>query len=197
MLRCNWTKTSSTLWPPTLSSLLSVKLTLEEVMTTTAYLDLFLRSVTEPALLQTFLSFILLHQHDSVHILDTLVSRINTPFQVETEGNEHASHVNCKHDTFCIFEYFFLLPQICGWTKWRSPPVSLCVPQIAASCCISEKQHFCFSLHIQTRTKWHIAIYMQIQPCITVPQRQTAIHTQIYGQFKVPSLSHVHVRVPV
>lgn len=60
------------------------KLTLEEVMTTTAYLDLFLRSVTEPALLQTFLSFILLHQHESVHILDTLVSRINTPFQLGT-----------------------------------------------------------------------------------------------------------------
>ncbi|KAJ8399229.1 hypothetical protein AAFF_G00412670 [Aldrovandia affinis] len=60
------------------------KLTLEEVMTTTAYLELFLRSVTEPALLQTFLSFILLHQHDTVHILDTLVSRINTPFQLGT-----------------------------------------------------------------------------------------------------------------
>ncbi|KAG7221919.1 hypothetical protein INR49_016945 [Caranx melampygus] len=60
------------------------KLTLEEVMTTTAYLDLFLRSVSEPALLQTFLSFILLHQHESVHILDTLVSRINTPFQLGT-----------------------------------------------------------------------------------------------------------------
>uniref|UniRef100_A0A3P8UCX3 FHF complex subunit HOOK interacting protein 1A n=1 Tax=Amphiprion percula TaxID=161767 RepID=A0A3P8UCX3_AMPPE len=60
------------------------KLTLEEVMTTTAYLDLFLRSVSEPALLQTFLSFILLHRHESVHILDTLVSRINTPFQLGT-----------------------------------------------------------------------------------------------------------------
>lgn len=61
----------------------SLQLTLEEVMTTTAYLDLFLRTVTEPALLQTFLSFVLLHQHEGVHILDTLVSRINTPFQVE------------------------------------------------------------------------------------------------------------------
>lgn len=63
----------------------SVKFTLEEVMTTTAYLDLFLRTVSEPALLQTFLSFILLHRHESVHILDTLVSRINTPFQVGSE----------------------------------------------------------------------------------------------------------------
>ncbi|KAJ8000652.1 hypothetical protein DPEC_G00182590 [Dallia pectoralis] len=60
------------------------KLTVEEVMTTTAYLDLFLRSVSEPALLQTFLSFILLHQHENVHILDTLVSRVNTPFQLGT-----------------------------------------------------------------------------------------------------------------
>ncbi|MCJ8749071.1 hypothetical protein PDJAM_G00172030 [Pangasius djambal] len=60
------------------------KLTLEEVMTTTAYLDLFLKAVTEPALLHTFLSFILLHRHDNVHILDTLVSRINTPFQLGT-----------------------------------------------------------------------------------------------------------------
>ncbi|XP_072315193.1 FHF complex subunit HOOK-interacting protein 1A-like [Eucyclogobius newberryi] len=60
------------------------KLTVEEAMTTTAYLDLFLRSVREPALLQTFLSFVLLHAHDHVHILDTLVSRVNTPFQLGT-----------------------------------------------------------------------------------------------------------------
>ncbi|XP_047672818.1 FHF complex subunit HOOK interacting protein 1A isoform X2 [Tachysurus fulvidraco] len=60
------------------------KMTLEEVMTTTSYLDLFLRAVTEPALLHTFLRFILLHRHDNVHILDTLVSRINTPFQLGT-----------------------------------------------------------------------------------------------------------------
>ncbi|TDG99517.1 hypothetical protein EPR50_G00194490 [Perca flavescens] len=60
------------------------KLTVEEVMTTTAYLDLFLRSISEPALLQSFLSFVLLHTHDNVHILDTLVSRVNTPFQLGT-----------------------------------------------------------------------------------------------------------------
>nr|XP_057924461.1 FHF complex subunit HOOK-interacting protein 1A-like [Doryrhamphus excisus] len=60
------------------------KLTVEEVMTTTAYLDLFLRTISEPSLLQTFLSFILLHTHDNVHILDTLVSRVNTPFQLGT-----------------------------------------------------------------------------------------------------------------
>ncbi|XP_007433477.1 protein FAM160A1 [Python bivittatus] len=58
------------------------KVTVEEVMATTAYLDLFLRSVSEPALLKIFLRFILLHCHENVHILDTLASRINTPFQL-------------------------------------------------------------------------------------------------------------------
>ncbi|KAK9398814.1 hypothetical protein NXF25_013783 [Crotalus adamanteus] len=58
------------------------KVTLEEVMATTAYLDLFLRSISEPALLKIFLRFILLHRHENVHILDTLASRINTPFQL-------------------------------------------------------------------------------------------------------------------
>ncbi|KAJ8782456.1 hypothetical protein J1605_010164 [Eschrichtius robustus] len=58
------------------------QVTVEEVMTTTAYLDLFLRSISEPALLEIFLRFILLHQHENVHILDTLTSRINTPFRL-------------------------------------------------------------------------------------------------------------------
>nr|XP_033796554.1 protein FAM160A1 [Geotrypetes seraphini]XP_033796563.1 protein FAM160A1 [Geotrypetes seraphini] len=58
------------------------KVTVEEVMTTTAYLDLFLRSISEPALLKIFLRFILLHRHENVYILDTLVSRINTPFRL-------------------------------------------------------------------------------------------------------------------
>ncbi|KAK1343149.1 hypothetical protein QTO34_015924 [Cnephaeus nilssonii] len=58
------------------------QVTVEEVMTTTAYLDLFLRSISEPALLEIFLRFILLHRHENVHILDTLTSRINTPFRL-------------------------------------------------------------------------------------------------------------------
>ncbi|KAM4709633.1 FHF complex subunit HOOK-interacting protein 1A [Discoglossus pictus] len=58
------------------------KVTVEEVMTTTAYMDLFLRSVSEPSLLKIFLRFILIYQHENVHILDTLVSRINTPFRL-------------------------------------------------------------------------------------------------------------------
>ncbi|GAB0188782.1 FHF complex subunit HOOK interacting protein 1A [Grus japonensis] len=62
------------------------KVTVEEVMTTTAYLDLFLRSVSEPALLKIFLRFILLHRHENVHILDTLTSRINTPFRANKMG---------------------------------------------------------------------------------------------------------------
>ncbi|KAJ6652323.1 hypothetical protein lerEdw1_012733 [Lerista edwardsae] len=52
------------------------KTSIEEMIASTAYLDLFLRSVSEPALLRTFLRFLLLHRHDSSTILDTLVGRI-------------------------------------------------------------------------------------------------------------------------
>lgn len=46
------------------------------MIASTAYLDLFLRSITETALLKTFLRFLLIHRHDSSTILDTLVGRI-------------------------------------------------------------------------------------------------------------------------
>ncbi|XP_078514834.1 FHF complex subunit HOOK-interacting protein 1B [Lissotriton helveticus] len=54
------------------------KSSIEEMIASTAYLDLFLRSITEMALVKTFLRFILLHRHDSSTILDTLVSRISS-----------------------------------------------------------------------------------------------------------------------
>lgn len=62
-------------------------------MTTTAYLDLFLRSISEPALLEIFLRFILLHQHENVHILDTLTSRINTPFRVRFQESSFCNKI--------------------------------------------------------------------------------------------------------
>lgn len=54
----------------------------EEMIASTAYLDLFLRSVSETALLKTFLRFVLLHRHDNMTILDTLVGRINSNSRV-------------------------------------------------------------------------------------------------------------------
>ncbi|XP_063289354.1 FHF complex subunit HOOK-interacting protein 1B [Pelobates fuscus] len=52
------------------------KTSIEEMIASTAYLELFLRSISEPTLLKTFLRFILLHRHDSSTILHTLISRI-------------------------------------------------------------------------------------------------------------------------
>ncbi|XP_060119873.1 FHF complex subunit HOOK-interacting protein 1B [Heteronotia binoei] len=52
------------------------KTSIEEMIASTAYLDLFLRSITETTLLKAFLRFLLLHRHDSSTILDTLVGRI-------------------------------------------------------------------------------------------------------------------------
>uniref|UniRef100_A0A8C6I953 FHF complex subunit HOOK-interacting protein 1B n=1 Tax=Mus spicilegus TaxID=10103 RepID=A0A8C6I953_MUSSI len=54
------------------------KTSVEEMIASTAYLELFLRSISEPALLRTFLRFLLLHRHDTHTILDTLVARIGS-----------------------------------------------------------------------------------------------------------------------
>lgn len=55
---------------------LCLQTSIEEMIASTAYLDLFLRSISETALLKTFLRFLLLHHHDNSTILDTLVARI-------------------------------------------------------------------------------------------------------------------------
>lgn len=54
----------------------------DEMIASTAYLDLFLRSVSETSLLKTFLRFILLHRHDNDTILDTLLTRISSNSRV-------------------------------------------------------------------------------------------------------------------
>ncbi|KAG7501770.1 hypothetical protein JOB18_006250 [Solea senegalensis] len=54
------------------------KSSVDEMIASTAYLELFLRSVTETSLLKTFLRFILLHCHDNDTILDTLLTRISS-----------------------------------------------------------------------------------------------------------------------
>ncbi|KAG7256319.1 hypothetical protein CRUP_034181 [Coryphaenoides rupestris] len=54
------------------------KSSVDEMTASTAYLDLFLRSITEKPLLKTFLRFILMHRHDNNTILDTLLTRISS-----------------------------------------------------------------------------------------------------------------------
>ncbi|CAF0775029.1 unnamed protein product [Rotaria sordida] len=51
--------------------------TMDEVIAATAYLDLFLRTIHEPALLKVFLKFILCARIDEISLLDTLIQRIN------------------------------------------------------------------------------------------------------------------------
>jgi hypothetical protein len=50
---------------------------MDEVIAATAYLDLFLRTIHEPALLKVFLKFILCARIDEMSLLDTLIQRIN------------------------------------------------------------------------------------------------------------------------
>ncbi|KAF0293043.1 UPF0518 protein [Amphibalanus amphitrite] len=49
---------------------------MEEIITATAYLDLFLRSIDQPGLVRTFLRLILAHRYEERRIIDTLVQRI-------------------------------------------------------------------------------------------------------------------------
>ncbi|XP_013387521.1 FTS and Hook-interacting protein isoform X2 [Lingula anatina] len=51
---------------------------MDEVIAATAYLDLFLRRITEPALMRTFLKFILTEHHDEINILESLITRISS-----------------------------------------------------------------------------------------------------------------------
>ena len=55
---------------------------MDEVIAATAYLDLFIRQITEPALMETFLRFIITEKHDDMLILESLISRINTNTRV-------------------------------------------------------------------------------------------------------------------
>ena len=50
----------------------------EEVIASTAYLELFIRRTTEPSMIATFLKFLLTERHDDTIILDSLISRINS-----------------------------------------------------------------------------------------------------------------------
>ncbi|XP_029834832.2 FHF complex subunit HOOK interacting protein 1B isoform X3 [Ixodes scapularis] len=50
--------------------------TMEEIVTATSYLDLFLRTVTEPQLLLVFFRFLLTERYEGHRILTTLISRI-------------------------------------------------------------------------------------------------------------------------
>jgi hypothetical protein len=56
----------------------------EEVIAATAYLELFLRKITEPALIKAFIRFILTEQNDEIVILDSLMTRINSSSRVSS-----------------------------------------------------------------------------------------------------------------
>lgn len=56
----------------------------EEVTTATAYLDLFLRKISEPSLIKAFLMFIFMEKNDEIVILDSLITRINSSSRVSS-----------------------------------------------------------------------------------------------------------------
>lgn len=55
---------------------------MDELVAATAYFDLFLRSVTEPGLLRSFVRFLLEDNYDECRILDSLIQRISSRSRV-------------------------------------------------------------------------------------------------------------------
>ena len=53
-----------------------------ELICSTAYIDLFIRRITEPSLLAVFLRFIFTDVCDDKNIIDTLVARLGLQSQV-------------------------------------------------------------------------------------------------------------------
>lgn len=66
---------------------------MDEVIAATAYLDLFLRSIYEPALLKVFLKFILCAKIDEMNLLDTLIQRINFTTKVEEDDSGETDEI--------------------------------------------------------------------------------------------------------
>lgn len=51
---------------------------MEELATVTAYVDLFLRTITEPSLLQAFLKMLFVKTSEGQPVIDTLIMRIGS-----------------------------------------------------------------------------------------------------------------------
>ncbi|GIX97207.1 FTS and Hook-interacting protein [Caerostris extrusa] len=60
--------------------------TVEEIVATTAYLELFLRTITEPILQQMFLKFILISSYDTHRILNSLIDRLGAQSRRSPRG---------------------------------------------------------------------------------------------------------------
>ena len=57
---------------------------MDEVIAATAYLDLFLRRITEPSLIQIFLKFLLTEKHDDTLVVSGQLTEVRSPGGVTT-----------------------------------------------------------------------------------------------------------------
>ncbi|CAH8511024.1 unnamed protein product [Schistosoma turkestanicum] len=58
---------------------------MDEVIAATAYLELFLRRLTEPLMIRLFLKFIITESYDSYHILTSIMNRLNASAMLITD----------------------------------------------------------------------------------------------------------------
>lgn len=83
-----------------------------EVIVTTAYLNLFLQSVTAPSLLRCFLRFLLCHRHDNSLIINTLIQRIGSSSKLSSVSMslfQTLLDLNCE-DLMLHLVFRYLIP---------------------------------------------------------------------------------------
>ncbi len=94
------------------------------MIASTAYLDLFLHSITETSLLKTFLRFILLHRHDNDTILDTLLTRISSNSRVSLAYATARVQISIEKTLFCQCCRLSIEEAVYSW-EWGVTNVAL------------------------------------------------------------------------
>ncbi|XP_067943846.1 FHF complex subunit HOOK-interacting protein 1B-like isoform X2 [Watersipora subatra] len=126
---------------------------IEEQVSAIAYLELFIRTVTEPSLLRAFLQFILTTKHDEVILLDWLIDRISSSTKlcmVSLSLFKTLVELDCEDVMFSLcFKYLYRMTHIMQSQKRAIKQLDIYgniadkLLQLEPSCCqkaLSEEQ---------------------------------------------------------
>ena len=86
---------------------------MEEVIAATAYLDLFIRTATEPSLVRAFVKFVTTEKYDDVSILESLITRIQSNSRVSVMTSPFQLFLVCvQKRTILVWKRIYMLLQV-------------------------------------------------------------------------------------
>ena len=74
----------------------SVQAPQDEIVATTAYVNLFVSTITSPILMKVFLQYLCTGQHEGRLVLDSLLTRIRSNSRVNDRNCTHEYKCDCK-----------------------------------------------------------------------------------------------------